>query len=286
MENLLVATDFSVRSDRATRRAALLARKLGAKLNLVHVIDNDLPARLLADERATASFLLEETVQTFGANDGIDADWQVIVDDPYVGILAAADDISADLIIIGPHRRRLRDVFVGTTAERVVRQSSRPLLVAVDTPSSDHHHTLLALDFDKASKSAARHALAMGVFDHTNVVVMHAFDAPAEHLLRRSFEPATSVAQYVEGERELAAAKLRDLLRDLGLPPTCQTVVSITGSPARTILESARGVGSDLIVVGTNKREGFERMLIGSVTADIIREAQRDLLIIPVDAET
>ena len=96
-------------------------------------------------------------------------------------------------------------------------------------------------------------------------------------------ENPQAIDQYVAAEGEQAAAKLRTLLDDLGLPPTCQTVVSMQGSPARTILESAQNVGTDLIVMGTNQRKGFERALIGSVTADVIRDAHRDILIIPVD---
>ena len=53
---------------------------------------------------------------------------------------------------------------------------------------------------------------------------------------------------------------------------------------ARTILEVAREVGSDLIVLGASQRKGIERALIGSVTADVIRDAHRDVLIIPVNA--
>ena len=72
------------------------------------------------------------------------------------------------------------------------------------------------------------------------------------------------------------------MLKEIGLPPTCQTVVSTKGSPARTILEVGRDVGADLIVLGTSQRKGFERILVGSVTANVIREAHRDILIIPV----
>jgi nucleotide-binding universal stress UspA family protein len=47
MTRILIATDFPVRSDRATRRASLLARKLGARLTLVHVVDADQPPSLI-----------------------------------------------------------------------------------------------------------------------------------------------------------------------------------------------------------------------------------------------
>lgn len=282
IDNILVATDFSTRSDRALRRASLIAKATGARMTLANVIDGDRPAALIDADRTAATALLADTAATIHA-DGIDSDWVVTVDDVHVGILQAADDASADLIVIGPHRRRMRDVFVGTTAERVTRLTTRPLLVAVETPGPYHRKTLLALDFDEASEAAGRRALEMGIFDRTEVVIMHAFDAPAESMMKRSMQPSGDVSAYVDSERSMANEKLQALLSHLGLPPTCRTVVSIKGSPARTILDLARDIDSDLIVVGTNQRKGFERALVGSVTADVIRDAQRDVLIIPVD---
>jgi len=281
--HILVATDFSARSDRALRRAALLARELGGRITLAHVVDNDRPESVIAADRAAAGEWLSETAGTLRDVDGIEADWRVPVDDVHAGILAAADDVAADLIVVGPHRSRLRDVFVGTTVERVVRRSVRPLLVAVDSPKAQHRRTLLAMDFDDASKFAARQALAMGLFDQTSVTVMHAFDAPAAHMMKRAFEPGTEVQRYVDSEERAAMAELASLRDELALPPTSQLVAALVGSPARTIREAAREEDSDLIVLGTNQRNGFERALIGSVTADVIRDAHCDILVIPVD---
>ena len=282
MDRILVATDFSTRSDRALRRASLIAKRVGAKMTLAHVVDADRPEALIRSDQDAASTILAESASTI-RNDGIDTDWIVEIDDVHAGILLAADKTSADLIVIGPHRSRLRDIFVGTTAERVTRLSTRPLLVAVEAPRAHHRRTLLALDFDKASEAAGRKALAMGIFDRTEVVVMHAFAAPAEGMMKRAMLPSADVSRYVEAERETAGEALRTLLARLGLPPACRTVVSMKGSPARTILERAVETDSDLIVLGTNQRKGFERALVGSVTADVIRDAHRDVLIIPVD---
>jgi nucleotide-binding universal stress UspA family protein len=282
MDRILVATDFSTRSDRAMRRAALISAAVGAKIIVAHVVDGDQPDALIETDRAAASSIRTDLVSTL-RSEGVDADWTVKVDDVHAGILSAAAETSADLIVIGPHRSRFRDIFIGTTAERVTRLSTRPLLVAVETPGAHHRKTLLAIDFDEASEAAGRAALAMGIFDRTDVVVMHAFDAPAEGMLKRSLHPSADVSAYVETERETADGDLRMLLANLGLPETCQTVVSMKGSPARTILELAREIDCDLIVLGTNQRKGFERALVGSVTADVIRDAHRDVLIVPVD---
>jgi nucleotide-binding universal stress UspA family protein len=283
LKKLVVATDFTVRSDRALRRALLIARGLGAQLTLVHVIDADFPAKLAAAEQTAASLILDDLVDTLRTSDGIEADWRLAVDDVHAGVLSVADEIDADLIVIGPHRSRLRDIFVGTTAERVVKKSTRPLLIAVEQANAPYGRTLLALGLDEASKSAASQALAIGIFEHTEVVVMHAFDAPAEGLLKRSMELPAVVADYVDGERETAREKLREMRDELGLPVTGQYVVAAKGSPARTILETALELDSDLIVLGTSQPKGFERALIGSVAADVIRDAHRDIMIIPAD---
>lgn len=285
MDRLLVATDFSPRSDRALRRASLIARNVGAALSLIHVVDADQPNALIEPERAAADDLLAALAATIRGSDGIEANWSIVVNDVHAGILSAAEELKSDLIVIGPHRDRLRDVFVGTTAERLVRHSTCPLLVAVGSPVGPYRTTLLALDFDEASKSAGRAALDMGIFDHTQVVIMHAFDAPGESMMKRSMEHPETIDHYVGKVSAAAAQTLQALLAELGLPPASQNVVSIKGTPARTILESAREAEADLIVLGTNQRKGFERILVGSVTADVIRDAHRDVLIIPVDEE-
>ena len=46
IQKILVATDFSTRSDRALRRASLLAHSVSAELVLLHVIDDDQPKPL------------------------------------------------------------------------------------------------------------------------------------------------------------------------------------------------------------------------------------------------
>jgi nucleotide-binding universal stress UspA family protein len=283
MDHILVATDFSPRSDRALRRAAMIASASGAALTLLHVVDADRDRHLIDSERDAASAVLADAAATLNNDDGIAADWLVKVDDVDAGILSAAGEVAAELIVIGPQRKRLMDFFVGTTAERVLRRSTQPLLIAVGMPAAHHRSTLLALDLDEASKAAARKALEMGIFDHTKVVVMHAFDAPAEGMLKRAMNSPPDIERYVEAERQAAQDKLWALAKEIGLPPACRAVVSLKGSPARAILEAAQEAKCDLIVLGTNQRKGFARVLIGSVAENVIRDARRDVLIIPVD---
>ena len=286
LQRILVATDLSARSDRALRRATLIAKRVGASLTLVHVLDGEQPSRMIEIERAEASLVLEETVGVASAADGVRADYRIAIDDPFRGILAAADEIDADLVILGPHRGRFRDIFTGTTVERVVRLGNRSLLVAVQPPEISYERTLLALDFDASSKAAADGALRMGLFDRTAVTVMHAFDAPAAGMMQRSLQEPDAVDDYIGDLRTVAAERLRQFAAALGLPASPHRIVMLDGSPSRTILDAAHDQRSDLVVLGTSKRSGVSRLLIGSVTEQVLRDAERDILIIPVDGDS
>lgn len=283
ISRILVATDLSTRSDRALRRATLIAKRLEASLSVVHVVDIDQPHRMIEAQRAEAMQVLSETVRTSCETDGVPADFHIAIDDPFRGILSAADASEADLLILGPHRPRFRDVFTGTTVERVVRNSERPTLVAVQPPSAVYDRTLLAVDFDDASRTAASGALRMGIFDHMAVTVMHAFEAPAAGMMKRSMLPSESVVDYVAHERAAAATMLQRFSEELELPMTPRSVVLMEGSPARSILDSARVHKSDLVVLGTSKKSGAMRLLIGSVAEQVLRDAERDILIIPAE---
>ena len=64
MKRIVAATDFSTRSDRALRRAVLLAVRHETSLHLVHVIDDDQPAYLIDRQREGATELLAEATRT------------------------------------------------------------------------------------------------------------------------------------------------------------------------------------------------------------------------------
>lgn len=282
MKTIAVATDFSSRSDRALLRAVRIARKAGARLALLHVVDDDQPAEVVDASRREAQRVLDSLIRNLGGESSVEASSLIGAGDIPDGILRCAEQAGADLIILGPHRKRAVDIFTGTTVERVLRRCSLPLLIAVDTPSNDHRRTLLAVDFDEASKAAAKAALALGLFDSTDVVVMHAFDAPAGRMMERTLIDQREIDQYRADEKVRATRELHAMLGELGLSPSTTRVVGVLGSPAYTILQSAEMEVADLVIVGTSRRKGFARLLVGSIAEEVIRQTRRDILIVPV----
>ena len=55
----------------------------------------------------------------------------------------------------------------------------------------------------------------------------------------------------------------------------------VTGSPARTILESTREEDATLIVVGTSRKKAIERFMLGSVAENVLGDVDRDVPVTP-----
>jgi nucleotide-binding universal stress UspA family protein len=163
-----------------------------------------------------------------------------------------------------------------------LRQTTLPLLIAVQVPSAPYAHTLLGLDFDEASRVAARAAWDLGVFEHTTVAVAHVVQAPARGMMERGMATSRAVDAYVASEARDSAIRLQSFLADLDLPLSHHHLITDQTSIALALVSCANKDGANLIVMGTNQRKGFERTLVGSVAADVLSEAQRDILVVPV----
>ena len=281
MNQILLATDFSTRSDRALRRATMLAREHGAGLSLVHVVDDDQPSHLIRTQIAAARVMLQDSARTLSNFDGVPADAVVQAGDLFSGILDAAEQVGADLIVMGAHRRQLRDIFVGTTAERTIAHSRIPVLMAAGVPSAPYARALIALDLDERSKAIADRVDGLGIVRESEIVAMHAFDAPGRGMMQRAMADADAVDHYVAGEELRASTDFSRLLTSTGLRRARQRLSPVKGSAARTILECAADEDAALIIVGTSQRKGIERFVLGSVAEDVLKDADRDVLVIP-----
>jgi len=282
MSGIVVATDFSTRSDRAIRRAVLLAKGRGSPLTLVHVVDDDQPAGIIASEVAAASALLDEQARSLREHDGVECDPRIVRGDPFAGIAAAVEDCDAELLVIGPHRRQvLRDIFVGTTAERTIRASRRPVLMANGVPAGAHRHTLIAVDLSPGSADAVRAAIGLGFAEHTAVSVLHVFDAPGIGPVAGAALTARQAADYLAGEERPAGEALARFLAEVGLAPDVRLLKPGATAAASVILATAQSVSADLVVVGTRGRTGMGKLLLGSVAEAVMGAADVDVMAVP-----
>lgn len=280
MKKILLATDFSERSDRALRRATLLARQFGASLAIVHVVDDDQPRRIVDSERDAASALLRELKDTLQNIDGISCETRVILADPFAGIARAAEEEAPDLLVIGPHRRQaLRDVFVGTTAERAIRSVTCPVLMVNAPPVGSYRHVMLATDLSEGARRAAQITSDLGLLEDPITSMLHVFDAHNTHFSMTKEQREA----YIADERSEASRQLSAFAKSAGLDMITRTVRLDETATANEILQAAQETSADLVVVGTHGRTAFARFFLGSVAEAVLRIADRDILAVPPD---
>lgn len=287
MRRLLAATDLSPRSDRAVRRAAGLAEPLGAELLLLYVVDDDQPASLMDAERREALSLLHGRAAELAKSPWHPAP-RVVVEtgDPFDGIIRAAEAQAADLVVLGAHRRDLlRDIFVGTTAERVMRYGGRPVLMVNRPPAGPYRRILAAADIDEGSAHALRTAAALGLLDGTDLSVLHAFYAPGKGLLVRADVPEQAVTDHLLARTREAETELARFLAGIGLDVLSRPrMMAEEGRPATVIKEAVGRLRPDLVLMGTGQHGMLRRVLLGSVAAEVVPELECDVLVVPPSA--
>ena len=123
---------------------------------------------------------------------------------------------------------------------------------------------LCPIDFSDFSRDALRHGLVLAQWYSAHLTLLHVYQAsqplPVEGL-------PGSVPVYVEVDPNKMAEEVRRFCAPL-VGPSGRTVEVIVrpGDAAREIRQEAERVPSDLLILGTHGRSGFERLFLGSVT--------------------
>lgn len=282
MAEFLVATDLSARSGMALRRAALLASAAGAGLILAHAVDDEQPASVVEAHRREAQRLLDAETDRVSAETRVACRSLVLVGDPAEAVAAAASAEGAEVLVIGPHRRRLvRDIFFGTTGERAIRAARVPVLSVHAEATGAYKAMLLALDGSEASRRALDSARRLAPVPARSVTALFVSDAPALGLARLG---GATAAERIELARAAEAAgrdTLAALLPPGGFPCAVEVVVDPQGTVANAINGAAARMGCDLIAMGTTGRSGLEGVFLGSVAEQVLRRAEVDVLVVP-----
>jgi nucleotide-binding universal stress UspA family protein len=88
-------------------------------------------------------------------------------------------------------------------------------------------------------------------------------------------------ASLTEKAKEAAQAETDQVLASTGTKPASVTVTAVHGLPADELIKASQG--ADMIVLGRRGAGGFARLLMGSVSDQVVRYAHCPVLVIPSD---
>ena len=269
---IIVASDLTARSDRATDRALLLAKIWAAPLVLLHVVEGEWSDAAL-EERAV------EALETLLESDASSAEIIVRRGEVQHEIIQLAEGRSAALIVTGVARfNNVRDFILGTAVDHLVRHAPAPVLVVKRRARRPWRRILVATDFSPCSELALRAAVEL--FPQSSLTLWHNCHASFEAWLDKE-ETTVEICRQAREEmnRFVEAAGIADAARR-----SLDTLVS-TGELLNSARQALRDGEFDLLVLGTHGRGGFAQATIGSRAADLLNDVACDVLMVRGTAE-
>ncbi len=263
---ILVPTDLSPTSVQAFHFARVWHRQFGGAIHVVHAQHLELPPyfstgqiqtfkrELKKATKAATEYLRKESAAALG----IDVETSIVAAPPVEAILQTAETVNADLIVMGTHARRGADRFwLGSVAERVLRESLKPILVVRQGMiATSFAHILCPVGFSQVGSEALQYAAAMAQAGNFRLTVLHA----------------------VEGGEN---------------PPDCSPVpedvrkrceiqeLTYHGDAAGAILTAEKEVKPDIVIMGAGRKSSILGGLFSTTTERVLRWSEAPLLVVP-----
>lgn len=271
MKNILVASDLSIRAERAVRRAFDLASRHQAELTVLTVIDDAYPHDMVTQLAKSSETSLNQLCASISDHrHSIRAE----IGDPHAVIHQTTEDVDADLIVLGTHRRRpLADITTRTTMERFVRRTHRPTLLVKNAVDHEYRHAVCGLDASPSSLAALESAAALA--PEARIATYHAVHVPFGGFLAPG-NTAEQVAPFLSE----ATNRIGKWLSDTKLPNNVTNPEMVIGGVIEALRNMLDKTPTDLIVVGAHGRPRFSPSYLGSFTESLLRFPPCDALVV------
>jgi nucleotide-binding universal stress UspA family protein len=260
--SILCPIDYSDGSTGALRYAAAIAEYFSAQLIVLTVED---PLLTTAMDLGTGIYwtpvmskgeIAEFTTEALEGDEAALArcEYDVAIGKPPVEILRIAHERGCDLIVMSSHGLTgARKLFFGSTTERVLRETTVPVLVTPSTERGPLHYAdaaqhfrrvLVPIDLSTASAYQAEIAGRIAAMLHLPLLLVHVIEPLRGRLLARH-----NVSGLNASRRALAEERLNEITAQLPTETRPEALIAY-GDPAEETAKVVRDRGAGLIVMG------------------------------------
>jgi nucleotide-binding universal stress UspA family protein len=307
IRTILVPIDFSKMSIQAIETAQRLAKRLGATIHLVHVHEYYYPMGFMAPGapvpmsmvtfREDAAQRITSQLRALAKKLGIPTTNCYIQNDAPVfnEICKVARQVNADLIVTPTHGYTgLTHFFEGSTAERIVQHSPCPVYVAkqngrlrksTSKPGATFgiDKILVPVDFSDCSLEGLKYAIHFADKFAAKILLLNAVHFG--YAYTADGYGMYDLSRLQEAGCKGAEEQMRRIVRRAKFGGVkFETRVKV-GLPVDQICAFAQDNDVDLIITSTHGRTGFKHVLIGSTAEQVVRRANRPVLVVPSHPE-
>jgi nucleotide-binding universal stress UspA family protein len=270
MKKILVPTDFSKESEYALKVAAQLAKTYGSEIHLLHLLDlpiqetdplstpSELPAAMFFMELANKKIA---NLMTRDYLKGLKINVTIKPDNPFNGIINVCKKNKITMVIMGSHGSTgIREVFIGSIAEKVVRHSDIPVMVIKkEHDNFNVKQIVFASDFKKESKHTYKQAIEIAKLFKAKI-----------HLLM--VNTPTNFMTTADANK-----RIQDFVKGFSFK---NYTVNIYNDETIEIgiLNFAGETKADLIGISTHGRQGLSHFINGSLSEDLVNHAKRPVV--------
>lgn len=270
MKKILIPTDFSKHAEYALKVAAQIARKNNGEIILLHMLElphqgsdavgsgHDIPEIMFFKNAAIARLedLMDEPYL-----EGIKVSEIVQFELAFEGVLKISKLNDVDLIVMGSHGANgFKEMFIGSNAEKVVRNSEVPVLVIKkENDNFEVNDFVFASDFANEIKKPFTKAVDFAKkFDATLHLV--SINTP------NNFK-STSTTEKL----------MKNFIANFDVPKYQLHVYNET-NVEKGILKFSKSIDADLIGMSTHGRKGLAHFFNGSISEDLVNHANRPVV--------
>jgi nucleotide-binding universal stress UspA family protein len=303
--SILVPLDGTAYAEAALTPAVRLARKCGATIRLVRVIDRTAPSFVLASARSSitwadtpgdrASYYLHHLAERIHASTGVEASTNVLRGGIAASIRKEAIDNHCDLIVMTTHGHGAPGRILQTSVGAKIAYSSTCAVLFIPHSESPtdwsvqkrYTHVLVPLDGSHNSEQSVAMALQFAQLDDARLTLFHV--AQPQLVAAASATAPLFTSQNAIPPEDVERMS-RDYMESLGgwvheHGGTAFTDVRIdSGDPAAAILAFAGEHAVDLIAMTTRGLTGLRKFVLGSVSSAVLRRTNAAILLLPPQA--
>jgi nucleotide-binding universal stress UspA family protein len=289
LTSIVVGIDFTAGAAAALREAIRIAAWNRSRLSVVHVIDTlvvmDLEAALSEFQISLREELIAQARGEWarfaaGIEGAASLELQIRINNRTVGIIGAARDAQADLLVVGAYGTHAPETGIGSIAGGCVRHAPCDVLLVRDHQAGPFRSIVACVDFSPTSLSALDRASRIAAQDGASLHILHVFDAPWHQLNYRGGPPGTGPS-YETAHRDAVLARLGNFSQSLGheityLKPTI--CLHDHRGHRSGIVDYAAKVNADLIVMGTRGGTNVRDVLLGTTAEKTLRQSTCSVL--------
>ena len=277
MKKILVPTDFSKPAAIATVVASDIARKSGAELTLLHVIEEAIGNSLNVEGQVSSDSGWEEKIFNLKLIEkgkkmmaklvedpifeGVKLKQELRIGTPYHGMNKIITEKKVDLVVMGTAGKSdLENMIIGSNTERVVRTAGCPVLTVHNKPATKEFKDIVyATSMDKDEEVFSRIVRTTQKLYNSTIHLVRV-NTPA------NFQRDALVKKYMQ-----------DFAKRLQLKNYTINVFNDV-SEEEGIIYFADSINADLVAMATHGRTGFAHVLAGSIAEDVVGHAKRPVL--------